>query len=125
MYDIDNITNEQLNAEIAKLIGWKKIKKIKDSNTYTGINPETQLKCNIPNFAQCPNAVNIAETYVAQQIGMSYLLYLGKYNETPNNPASWNSIQKALLEPLTRAKTCLKILQDIHNDKIPTTQLIK
>lgn len=126
MCEIKNLSNQQIDTQIAKLIGWKKVHKNKDATTYSGINPLTNKRTEIPRFAECQEAIHIAESYVAQKVGMAYILYLGKVNETPEKPTSWATIQQAFTEPKTRAIACLSILQDIKNGKIHThKQIIK
>ena len=120
MCEIKNLSNQQIDARIAKLIGWTKVRKNKDATIYSGINPLTNQRTEIPCFAECPEAIHIAESYVAQKVGMAYIIYLGKVNETPEHPASWATIQQAFTEPKTRAIACLSILQDIKNGKIHT-----
>ncbi|RUP38873.1 MAG: hypothetical protein EKK63_10895 [Acinetobacter sp.] len=120
MDNIKQMSDEKIDNEIAKLIGWTKVRKNKGTNTYSGINPLTEERADIPCFAMCPEAIHIAENYVAQEVGMAYIIYLGKVNETPEHPASWATIQQAFTEPKTRAIACLSILKDIKNGKIHT-----
>jgi len=120
MCEIKSLSNQQIDTRIAKLIGWTKVRKNKDATTYSGIDPLTNQRTEIPHFAECQEAIHIAENYVAQQVGMAYIIYLGKVNETPEHPASWATIQQAFTEPKTRAIACLSILQDIKNGKIHT-----
>lgn len=120
MHNIKQMSDEKIDSEIARLIGWTKIRKNKCANTYSGINPLTNERVEIPCFAECQEAIHIAESYVAQKVGMAYIIYLGKVNETPEHPASWAAIQQAFTEPKTRAIACLSILQDIKKRKIHT-----
>jgi hypothetical protein len=111
---IDKLSSNQIDNEIAKMIGWTKIRKKSGANAYSGINPDTNLRDAIPPFSKCPKAVSEIESRVAKQVGMSYFLYLGKIFENSDAGASWACIKQAFLEPHTRAKACLLALRE-HN----------
>lgn len=112
--DIDSLSATEVDNEIAKLIGWTKIRKKNNSGVYNGINPNNNIRENIPCFSKCTEAIHVAENYVAQLVGITYIVYLGQII-SPNKPASWENIQQAFLEPQTRAKACLAALRDITN----------
>lgn len=111
--NINELSAANVDNEIAKLLGWQKIRKKMKENVYSGINPATDLREPIPPFSNCPEAIHIAENYVAQAVGMAYIVYLGKTTATKDSPASWMNIQQAFLDTTTRAKACLVALNDI------------
>lgn len=114
---LDALTDEDINAEIAKRIGWQKVRKTNAG--FTGINPVNNTKENIPPFTLCPEAIKLAENYVAKHVGMAYIIYLGKILATSEKDVSWAQIQKAFAEPKTRAKACLIALRDIDKPAKP------
>ena len=109
---IDELSTTQVDNEIAKLIGWQKLRKRIGGNEYSGVNPVTNLRELVPAFSKSEKAIHIAESYVAKKVGLAYIVYLGKLKETSACPASWATIQQAFLEPSTRAKACLAALRD-------------
>jgi len=117
MDNFDELSTNQVDNEIAKLIGWQKIRKKAGVDEYSGINPTSNLREPIPPFSKSTEAIHIAEKYVAREVGMAYIVYLGKLTATPPNPVSWANIQQAFLEPSTRAKACLVALRDVKSEK--------
>jgi len=112
----DEMTPEQVDVEIAKKLGWKNIRKSKNDSGHSGINPLNNLREPVPPFSKCPNAIHIAENYVAQTVGMNYILYLARV-KSQDEPASWANVQEAFLDPFTRAKACLNAMNDIGRPK--------
>jgi hypothetical protein len=121
--NINDLSTTHVDNEIAKLIGWQKIRKKAGINVYSGINPATDLRELIPPFSRCPEAIHIAENYVAQAVGMAYIVYLGKITATSDSPASWANIQQAFLDTTTRAKACLAALNDVKSGKIHSDRI--
>lgn len=116
-FKINSMTNQQVDKEIARLIGWKNIRKKINTQSYSGINPCNNLRESIPKFSQSMEDINLAETYVTQQVGIEYLVYLGKISEMPGTVTSWLNIKQAFLSPAKRAKACLAALMDCNNKK--------
>lgn len=107
---LDTLTDDEINAEIAKHIGWQKVRKT--NSGLMGINPESNDKETVPPYAMCPEAIKIAENHVAKSVGMAYIIYLGKILAQPGEEVSWLQIQQAFAEPRIRAKACLMALRD-------------
>ena len=110
--NIDEMTPEQVDAEIAKKLGWKNIRKGKGAPGHSGVNPVNNMREPVPPFSKCPDAIHIAENYVAQTVGMNYILYLARV-KSQDEPASWANVQEAFLDPFTRAKACLNAMNDM------------
>ena len=112
---LETLSSNQIDNEIARMIGWTKIRKKSGTDTYSGINPDNNLREFIPPFSKCPKAVSEIESRVAKNVGMAYFLYLGKIFEAQDKSVSWACIRQAFLEPHTRAKACLLALREHQN----------